>query len=103
MEKNKLKKPDKLHRFLEILPGVFSWSLILFPVWGSFFIPLAVAYYIIAFDVYWLYRSVSMATLALLSYFKIKASTKYDWLKDVQGFGDFKKIHHLVIIVTYKE
>lgn len=97
------KKKGKLDRFLEILPGLFSWSLILFPLWGSFFIPLFVAYYIIAFDVYWFYRSASMAFLVLISYFKIKAYQKYDWLKDVKGFGDWKKIHHLIIIPTYKE
>jgi cellulose synthase/poly-beta-1,6-N-acetylglucosamine synthase-like glycosyltransferase len=93
----------KLHRFLEIIPGVFSWSLILFPIWGSFLIPLAVAYYIIAFDVYWFYRSVSMAVLALISYFRINASQNYDWMRDVKGFGDFKKIHHIIVVATYKE
>lgn len=97
------KHEKKVQRILEIIPGLFSWSLILFPIWGSFLIPIIVAYYIIAFDVYWFYRSFSMAVLALISYFKIKASQKYDWMKDVKGFGDWKKIHHLIIIPTYKE
>lgn len=102
--KNKSKLNNyQLQRSLEIIPGLFSWSLILFPVWGSFFVPLAVAYYIIAFDVYWFYKSVSMAILALISYFKIKAYQNYDWMRDVKGFGDFKKIHHIIIVVTYKE
>jgi len=94
---------DKIQRFLEIIPGLFSWSLILFPIWGSLFIPTAVAYYIIAFDIYWFYRSISITLLALNSYFQIKASQKYDWLKDVKGFGDWRKVHHLVIIPTYQE
>lgn len=97
------KHERKVHRFLEIIPGVFSWSLILFPIWGSFLIPIAVAYYVIAFDVYWFYRSASMAILAFSSYFKIRASQKYDWMKDIKGFGDWKKTHHLIIIPTYKE
>ena len=97
------KSNRKTQRLLEILPGLFSWSLILFPFWGSFFIPLAVAYYIIAFDVYWFYRSISNAVLALISYFKIRAYQKYDWMKDVKGFGDWNKVHHLIIIPTYKE
>jgi cellulose synthase/poly-beta-1,6-N-acetylglucosamine synthase-like glycosyltransferase len=92
-----------IHRLLEILPGLVSWSLILFPVWGSFFIPLVVAYYILAFDVYWFYRSISMAFFTLLSYFKIRASQKYDWLKDIKDFGDWQKIHHIIIIPTFKE
>jgi len=97
------KHEQRVDRFLEIIPGLFSWSLILFPFWGSFVVPIAVAYYIIAFDVYWFYRSISVAVLALVSYFRIKAASKYDWMKDVKGFGDWKKIHHLIIIPTYKE
>lgn len=104
MVKKFVEKHDKrIHRFLEILPGVFSWSLILFPIWGSFLIPIIVAYYIIAFDVYWFYKSVSVAILALISYFRIRASQKYDWMKDVKGFGDWKKVHNLIIVPTYKE
>ena len=104
MIKEFVEKHDrKVHRFLEILPGGVSWSLILFPVWGSFLIPIAVAYYIIAFDIYWFYRSASMAVFAFSSYFKIRVFQKYDWIRDVKGFGDWKKIHHLILIPTYKE
>lgn len=100
---NKIVAKDPLKRFLEIIPGLFSWSLILFPVWGSFLIPVAVAYYIIAFDVYWLYRSASTAFFALLAHFKIKAAQNYNWMVDVKDFGDWQKIHHIVILPTYKE
>ena len=77
--------------------------MILFPVWGSFLVPLAVAYYIIAFDVYWLYRSITLAGLALLSHFRIRASETYDWMGDVFGFADWKKVFHAVIIPNYQE
>lgn len=97
--------PVKTQRFLEILPGFFSWSLILFPFWGSFFVPVAVAYYIIAFCVYWLYRSLTLAVLSIVAHWKIKASSQFDWLNDLQNeFGDtWKKMHHIIIIPTYKE
>jgi cellulose synthase/poly-beta-1,6-N-acetylglucosamine synthase-like glycosyltransferase len=95
--------PDRTHRLLEILPGFVSWFLILFPVWGSLVIPNLVAYYIITFDVYWLYRSASMAVLAVLSEAKINASKNYDWMKDVVGFGDWEQVHHIIIIPTYQE
>lgn len=94
---------QKIHRWLELLPGIVSWSLILFPIWGSFIIPNQVAYYIIAFNVYWLYRSVSFSALATLSYFRIKASQKYDWMQDVQDFGDWNKVNHIILLPTYKE
>lgn len=88
---------------MEILPGFVSWSLILFPVWGSFFLPMAVAYYIIAFDVFWLYRSISMSILSLLSHFRIKANSIYDWMGDVKDFADWTKVYHVIVIPTYKE
>lgn len=98
-----LKHQKTIQRTLEILPGAFSWSLILFPVWGSFVLPWLVAYYIIAFDVYWFYRSTSIAFLAFIAHFKIKAYQKFDWLGDVKSFPDWRRIYHVIIIPTYKE
>ena len=86
-----------------MLPGLVSWSLILFPVWGSFLWPLGLAYFIIIFDIYWLYKSVSMAVFALMSHFRIQANKTYDWMGDVKGFKDWRTVHHVVVIPTYKE
>ncbi len=97
------KHKRKIIRLLEILPGAVSWFLILFPIWGSFVAPEIVAYYIIAYAVYWLYRSLSMALLAFGAHFKIQASEKFDWLGDVKNFPDWKKICHIIIIPTYTE
>jgi glycosyltransferase involved in cell wall biosynthesis len=95
--------PVRTQRALEILPGFVSWSLILFPVWGSLIIPEIVAYYIIAFSIYWLYRSITMAVLATISYYKLKASMRYPWQRDARLLPDVKKVHHIVVIPTYKE
>lgn len=97
--------PVKTQRFLEILPGVFSWSLILFPFWGSFFIPEIVAYYIIGFCVYWLYRSLTLAVLSVVAHLRIRASIQFDWIKDLEAHYPkrWKTIHHIIIIPTYKE
>jgi len=90
-------------RILEIIPGLISWNLILFPFWGSFFFPLTVAYYILFFDVYWLYQSLVLGVSCLMGNYKIEASKVMDWLGEVKGFGDWRKIHHIVMVVTYKE
>ena len=97
--------PVKTQRILEILPGFFSWGLILFPVWGSFLIPEIVAYYIIAFAIYWLYKSLLLSVLAVASHFKIKAASKFDWIADLKNTFPKKwnSIHHIIIIPTYKE
>lgn len=95
--------PIRTKRILEILPGFVSWFLILFPVWGSFVVPELVAYYIIAFSVYWFYKSMTTATLALLGYFKLKSYQIYDWMGDVRQFADYQKVEHIVIVPTYRE
>lgn len=97
--------PVKSQRFLEILPGFVSWSLILFPFWGSLIIPQFVAYFVITFAVYWLYRSLSMSVLAVMGHFRIKASTAFDWIGDLKRLfpTTWKSIHHIIIIPTYKE
>ncbi|MFZ5376150.1 MAG: hypothetical protein ACOZAN_00575 [Patescibacteria group bacterium] len=97
--------PIRSRRLLEILPGFFSWSLILFPVWGSIVVPSFVAYYVITFAVYWLYRSISLAVLAVIAHFKIKASQKNDWLGDLKkDFPErWQKIHHIIVVPTYRE
>src|SRR3989344_7436311 len=98
-----IKYDRQVHRFLEILPGTFSWTLILFPVWGSFWIPHYVAYYIILFDIFWLYKSAALAITAIVSHLKLKASEKYDWIEDAKKLPNFDKVHHLIVVPTYKE
>jgi hypothetical protein len=97
--------PVRTQRFLEMLPGIFSWSLILFPLWGSFLVPTLVAYYVITFAVYWLYRSVSIAILSIVAHFKMRASMKFNWIENLkQEFPEtWDSIHHLIIIPTYHE
>lgn len=95
--------PVKTRRFLEILPGFISWSLILFPVWGSLFIPYAVAYFIIFFDVYWFYKSFSLTISAYIASKKIAEAEKKDWLKLAQPLKNFNKVNHVVIIPNYTE
>jgi cellulose synthase/poly-beta-1,6-N-acetylglucosamine synthase-like glycosyltransferase len=98
-----IKHDRKIHRALEIMPGVFSWSTIIFFFFGSFLIPFIIAYLVILFDIFWFYKSITFAITALLSYFRIKASEKMNWMGEVKGFPDWQKVQHVVIIPQYKE
>jgi cellulose synthase/poly-beta-1,6-N-acetylglucosamine synthase-like glycosyltransferase len=97
--------PIRTRRALEVLPGFVSWSLILFPFWGSLIFPTAVAYYVIAFAVYWLYRSITLAVLSVVAHLKIKASSRFDWVTDIQRVfpKTWNSIHHIIVIPTYQE
>src|ERR1700690_248676 len=88
------KYPIKTKRALEIIPGVFAWTLITFPIWGSFFIPLVLAYFILFFDVYWFYKSFSLVITAFISSQRIKKAEKNDWLKLARTLPNFEKVTH---------
>lgn len=93
----------RIHRFLEILPGLVAWNLILFPVWGAFVFPIGVAYFVLAFNVFWFYKSVSIAITSSISYLRIQAAQKMDWLSEVKKLPNWSRVRHLIIIPTYKE
>jgi len=98
-----LKHERGLFRLLEILPGLVSWNIILFPYWGIFVIPTIVAYFILIYNVYWFYQSLQIAITGIIAHFRIQASMNFDWVSDLKSFPDWKKVEHAIIICTYKE
>jgi cellulose synthase/poly-beta-1,6-N-acetylglucosamine synthase-like glycosyltransferase len=92
-----------VQRLLEILPGFVSWNMILFPYWGIFVIPNIVAYFILAYNVYWFYQSATIAVTSYISHIRIQASMIYKWEEDIKSFPDYQKVHNVIIITTYKE
>lgn len=95
--------PIKTKRMLDMLPGTISWTLILFPIWGSLFIPYIVAYFILFFDVYWLYKSFSLAVSAFIALKKIRKAEKENWLEKAKNLENFEKITHVILIPNYTE
>ena len=95
--------PRKSIRILEIIPPLSAIFLISMPFWGAIFFPVQLAYFIIFFDVYWFYQSANLAYCAFISSRKIKAAEKQDWVSLVEVLPNFEKLHHAIIIPTYKE
>lgn len=95
--------PRLFQRLLEILPGFTSWNLILFPYWGILVIPVAVAYFVLLFDIYWFFQGLTIAITSSISHLRIQASKNFDWKGELKSFPDWKKVSHIVVIPTYKE
>lgn len=100
----------------EIGIPVLTWLIITFPIWFSPFHPAVVAYFIIAFDMYFFYKSLTTAYYATLSYKNILLHSKISFdkklleyqehynKKDVKSHGpDIKDIRHFIVIPNYKE
>ncbi|MDD4333462.1 MAG: glycosyltransferase family 2 protein [Patescibacteria group bacterium] len=69
----------KLYRYLEIFPGFLSWATLLLLLFFSYLQPTWVAYFLIAFDVYWLLLVLYLAVLLFAAYKKLKENSKIDW------------------------
>src|SRR3990167_6751966 len=95
--------PRKSIRLLEVIPPLAAVFMISMPFWGAVFFPLYLAYFIIFFNMYWLYKSANLAICALVSSRKIKEAEKVDWLARAKALPNFKKMAHAVIIPTYQE
>jgi len=90
-------------RTMEIVPGLITWNVILFPYWGILVVPTVVAYYILIFNLYWFYQSFLIAVAAVVSHLRIQSTKKKNWLRELEKFPDWQKVNHVVIIPTYKE
>lgn len=95
--------PNKTRRFLEILVPGTSWLLITMPLWLSYAHPALVAYLIITFDVYWLYKSFSLAVHAIKSFLTLQAHVKVDWATQAKKTPGFADLYHTIIIPQYSE
>jgi cellulose synthase/poly-beta-1,6-N-acetylglucosamine synthase-like glycosyltransferase len=115
-------KDFKLYRYLEMLPGLFSILTLVVLFALSYFKPVFVAYFIIAFDVYWLLLVVYMAIFLITSYLNLKKGLKTNWQErclnlasgnfNQEKVGDkslaksglkWDELWHLVVLPTYNE
>lgn len=90
-------------RLLEIIIPLGSWFLITLPLWLSPFHPALVAYFIIAFDLYFFSKSMSTAYACVVSYKEIIFHSQIKYFKKLQNQKNFKSISHFIIIPNYKE
>lgn len=99
-------KPWKYKKLFEILPGAIVWIIIITPVFLSLFAPAALAIFMIFFISFWLVKVFIMSYRLILGYLKYKSEMKINWLEELDTLtpkDSWKKIHHLIIVPTYKE
>lgn len=95
--------PIKSRRALEIAPPTIAMFLITMPLWGAYFFPVALSYFIIFFDVYWFYKSMNLVVMSFIAARKIKSAEATDWFAKAKNLPNFSKVSHLIVIPSYKE
>src|ERR1039458_8158868 len=75
----------KLQRFLEILPGASSWTVLLGLIFLSIFFPFSAAILIVAFYLSWILRILYSTIFLLISYLCLNIESKTDWMSRIRG------------------
>lgn len=67
------------YRVLEIIPGLATWGTIIGVFLLSLYVPIAIAYFIIAFDLLWFLKSIRMSWYQIRAYRYYKTAMHIDW------------------------
>jgi len=98
-----LKGKDKfIFRLLEIFPGLLSWGTILAIIFLSAYKPIWAAYFIIAFDLYWLLKTAHLSFHHRYNWKRLKHNIALDW-KDMTKALKYEHLYHMVILPYYDE
>lgn len=91
-----------IYRLLEIMPGFLSWLTFAFFIFLSWKKPLWAAIFIIAFDLYWLVKTVYLSFHLRANWKKMKHYLSIDWQERLNNLK-YDHIFQLVILPFYKE
>jgi cellulose synthase/poly-beta-1,6-N-acetylglucosamine synthase-like glycosyltransferase len=98
---------DGLHpiprRILEVLPPALAWAALTSPGWAAIFAPELLGYFLIAFAAYWLWRSCEFTAGLLIGLARLELARRRDWATAASQLPGYGRVHHLVIVPTYKE
>lgn len=93
---------QRFFRFLEIVPGFLAWSTIIGMVLASIYAPFFAAYFIIAFSIYWVLKTIFLSFHVRYNWKRLKHHMELDWGFLIQRFS-YQQYYHLVIFPFYKE
>jgi len=101
-------KDRRIYRALEILPGLLSWLTLAGVVFLSWSWPAGAAFFVIAFDIYWLLKTMFLSLHLRSSFSIIKQVMKKNWLEELKKENvdqdlSWERVYHLIILPMYKE
>ena len=95
-------KDRRFYRFLEIVPGVAAWGTIIGIILASMYAPFFAAYFIIAFAIYWVLKTIFLSYHVRYNWKRLKHHMELDWGKLITRF-EYDHFYHLVIFPFYEE
>jgi cellulose synthase/poly-beta-1,6-N-acetylglucosamine synthase-like glycosyltransferase len=100
---SELKGKDRvLYRAFEILPGFLAWGTLLGSIILSYFLPVWAAVFIIAFDFYWLLKTVYLSIYLRHNWKRMRHAMTVDWRAMCANIK-MDHVVHMVILPFYRE
>lgn len=95
-------KDRRFYRFLEIIPGVASWTTLIGVLLMSNYAPFLAAYFIIGFAIYWVLKTAFLSYHLRYNWKRLRHHMKIDWVHMVSRF-EFGHMYQMVILPFYEE
>jgi len=73
------------------------------PAWAAVVAPEVLGYFLVAFSVYWLWRSCEFSFGLLIGLARLHGSQRRNWAADGEHMQGYARMHHLVLVPTYRE
>lgn len=91
-------------RAFEIFPGVFTWTLLLSPIWAALLgYPQIIVFYMAFLTIFWTLRGARFIYGLIVGYQRIKQDTARDWISEYKELPDYKKMKYVLIYPLVKE
>lgn len=92
------------YRLYEMAPGISIWGSIILCITLSFWKPVAMMYFIIVFDVYWVLRVVYFSFYLFVSWRRFRRAIQVDWFKRlIEEFPLWVEKINVVFLPLYNE
>lgn len=92
----------RIYRFFEILPGFLSWATIVLAIVFSAIFPMQTAIFIIAFDLFWLLKTIYLSLHLKANWRRIRKNIDTDWSERLNKLTH-DHIYHMIMLPFYKE
>lgn len=95
-------KDRLLYRFFEMVPALMTLGTFALVIFLSMFLPIWAAIFIIAFDFYWLLKTVHLSFHHYHNWKRLKHNKSVNWQKMLSTLK-YEQIYHLVLLPFYQE
>lgn len=93
----------RMYRLCEIVPGALVWITFSVGIVLSIIHPLWVIYFILLFDLYWLFRVAYFLVFLILAWRTYRKSLQMDWNAKLREHADWGMITHLIFLPFVRE